>query len=206
MNKLARDARLAGMRLHYEVLGRGCRVIGKIYGVNTSTVYMRLKAAGVKFRPRPGVGRPSQPQVEFNGACYTRTSKGYYRRTTLPRTMLHYDVWELYHGPVPDGCEIVHIDRDWDNNDITNLVCLTKEEATRMYNPLHQTPIGRVCATCGEPLQRKLVHGRGGRLFWESPSMVARRQFCNTECHGKFMKGNPRGWNPRRAADQEEAA
>lgn len=41
----------AGMRVHYEVLGRGCRTIGRRYGVTHITVWQRLRRAGVQMRP-----------------------------------------------------------------------------------------------------------------------------------------------------------
>ena len=44
------------------------------------------------------------------------------------RIRLHTYVWEKHNGPVPDGYEIHHIDRNTDNNEIENLVMLTVEE------------------------------------------------------------------------------
>ena len=69
----------------------------------------------------------------FNGMKYTRDeSTGYYLCTkTIDgiRKRLHVAVWE-YHNKqeVPDGYHIHHINKNKDNNDISNLVCLKKEE------------------------------------------------------------------------------
>lgn len=64
----------------------------------------------------------------FNGIKFTRDDKtGYYLNSTI-RKRLHRYVWEFYNGEIPKGCEIHHIDRDKDNNDISNLVLLSKKE------------------------------------------------------------------------------
>lgn len=41
----------AGMRVHYEVLGRGTVVIAHRYGLAANAVVIRLRAAGVRMRP-----------------------------------------------------------------------------------------------------------------------------------------------------------
>jgi len=41
---------------------------------------------------------------------------------------LHRAVWEHHNGPVPEGWHVHHIDRDVDNNDISNLECLPSKK------------------------------------------------------------------------------
>ena len=41
---------------------------------------------------------------------------------------LHVEIWKFFHGPIPDGHHIHHIDGDPLNNDISNLACLSAEE------------------------------------------------------------------------------
>lgn len=39
--------------------------------------------------------------------------------------LLHRDVWEHHHGPIPDGHHVHHIDEDPGNNNVDNLECLS---------------------------------------------------------------------------------
>ncbi len=78
-----------------------------------------------------GGGRAIRVQ-RFNGKTY-HLYKGerYYSRGTK---RLHRVVWEYYNGPIPEGYEIHHKDGDPENNDISNLVCVsaaTHEELHR---------------------------------------------------------------------------
>ena len=51
------------------------------------------------------------------------------------RVCPHILVWEQYmQHPVPDDCCIHHLDGNKLNNDITNLVCMTKSEHSRWHN------------------------------------------------------------------------
>lgn len=72
--------------------------------------------------------------IIFDGCKFTRDERtGYYLKTTKPRTRLHIYVWEYYNGPVPKGCHIHHKDLDKSNNDISNLVCVTRAEHNRIH-------------------------------------------------------------------------
>jgi hypothetical protein len=46
---------------------------------------------------------------------------------------LHREIWRDHNGPIPDGHHIHHADFDQDNNDPSNLVCLTPEEHIRVH-------------------------------------------------------------------------
>lgn len=79
-------------------------------------------------------------EVVFNGETYVRNPKSryYFKRTTRNSErrgakQLHRAVWEFYNGPVPDGCHIHHIDGDIDNNDISNLECISPTEHLSMH-------------------------------------------------------------------------
>ena len=64
----------------------------------------------------------------FNDLKFTRDDKtGYYLNSTI-RKRLHRYVWEYYNGDIPKGCEIHHKDLNKENNDISNLVLMTKEK------------------------------------------------------------------------------
>lgn len=49
---------------------------------------------------------------------------------------LHVAVWEKANGPVPKGYVIHHIDFNKDNNDISNLQCMTNSEHGKLHRRL----------------------------------------------------------------------
>lgn len=71
--------------------------------------------------------------VVFNGYTYNRypdsprlALRRYYQRTGGYN--LHRAVWEYHNGPIPDGYHVHHKDGNYDNNDISNLECLSPQE------------------------------------------------------------------------------
>lgn len=63
-----------------------------------------------------------------------RTDREYFVRSRSGRgaEYLHRAVWEHYRGAIPPGHHIHHVDGNCQNNDISNLECLTpKEHAAR---------------------------------------------------------------------------
>lgn len=67
------------------------------------------------------------------------TREGIHNVHTLPNGYLTYHVsgtiyyvhrtmWEQAHGPIPDGYEVDHIDRDRANNDLSNLRLASKSD------------------------------------------------------------------------------
>lgn len=46
---------------------------------------------------------------------------------------LHRYIWEKYNGKIPKGYQIHHIDRDKDNNDISNLKLLSEHEHLALH-------------------------------------------------------------------------
>ena len=76
----------------------------------------------------------------FNGEEYRRSpkSKYYFKHTTRNSErkgarQLHRAVWEFYNGEIPKGYHIHHIDGDIDNNDISNLECISASEHLSMH-------------------------------------------------------------------------
>ena len=45
-------------------------------------------------------------------------------------------IWELYNGPIPVGMVIVHKDGNRYNDNIDNLMCITRAELIKLNNPL----------------------------------------------------------------------
>lgn len=72
----------------------------------------------------------------FNNIKFIQQGEnGYYKNQRLQVSMHRY-VWEYYNGKIPDDCEIHHIDGNKDNNDISNLQCVTVGEHREIHNRL----------------------------------------------------------------------
>lgn len=94
-----------------------------------------------QWRAKNGVGRKRNGGRRYDAVpigTERDTGKGYVlvkvaERATVPMSKdnwrpKHHLVWEREHGePVPDGCEIVHADRDCRNDDPGNLVAVDKK-------------------------------------------------------------------------------
>lgn len=193
------NARTRGMVMHYE-FGRGCRKIARIYGVSDHEVYDRLKAAKVKMRPcyQSHTGK-KLPKKTFNGATYTLSTKGYWRRTDGGRTMLHHDVWEYHCGPIPEGYDIWHLDKDPHNNKIDNLACMTRAEGSAYCGIWKPRPV-KHCLWCGQELHAKWMATLDR---WESVYAMNKRLYCNPQCAKSHATGKPRGWSPRRELEAQ---
>lgn len=62
--------------------------------------------------------------VVYDGKKWTRNDRGYYIvscKKYVGKKWLHQYVYEKEIGPIPKGCHIHHIDKNKDNNDISNL-------------------------------------------------------------------------------------
>ena len=71
--------------------------------------------------------------IYFDGRWYTPDGKGYYYNSHT-RKRLHQAIWISHNGPIPKDCEIHHKDFDKSNNDISNLICLTKAEHRKLHS------------------------------------------------------------------------
>lgn len=79
----------------------------------------------------------------------------------------HRVVMEQHLGkPIPDGCEVHHLDRDKSNNLIENLIVLSSEDHTK----LHQWMDGRVSKVCAHC----------GKIFYPTSSQV--EKYCSLKC------------------------
>ena len=76
-----------------------------------------------------------ETSIKFQGRKYTRKPNGYYYNCST-RKHLHQAIWIAHNGPIPEGCEIHHKDLNKENNDISNLECLTKKEHHDLHNAL----------------------------------------------------------------------
>lgn len=68
-----------------------------------------------------------------DGYKFTKsTNKKYYRNTTL-KTDLHRYIWNKTNGEIPKGFHIHHIDKDTENNCISNLECINGSEHLKKH-------------------------------------------------------------------------
>ena len=109
--------------------GYSLEQVAKMFGVTRQSVFKMFKRRGFELRSMP---KPL-PFISFNGFKYTLRNTGYYGRTEGKRTLLHRDVWRFYHGVIPKGFDVHHIDRDRSNNDITNLELMDHAEHARKF-------------------------------------------------------------------------
>lgn len=73
-----------------------------------------------------------------DGHKFRKDSKtGYYlstRKIGSSRKRLHVYMWEKYNGIIPEKHEVHHADENKDNNEIENLLCMTKSEHLRWHS------------------------------------------------------------------------
>lgn len=204
LNPIQREARINGWITRYTIFGEGCVRIANLYGHSTTEVYNTLKRRGVQIRPRKCSERPP---IAWNGRTYYYlTSKRCYGASNGERkTYLARDIWEHYCGPIPEGHEIRHLDRDPSNNDLSNLVCVTRSEGSAMHTYRREDNLGpRYCLYCGEKLERKRSETYKSNAGLEPFIQYARRRYCGLECAGRDQKGKPRGWSPDNPIEPEQ--
>ena len=74
--------------------------------------------------------------------------------------LAHHVIWEAANGPIPKGYEIHHIDHDKSNNDLDNLLCLSKSDHQKTHSPHfaklngHWVRICKFCRTVDGPKTR----------------------------------------------------
>lgn len=132
-------------------------------------------------------------RTEWRGECwylyrdYFRNRKG---------QLLHREKYQDAHGSIPQSLDVHHIDGDKTNNDISNLVAITKAEHLREHGPRgfqlwnseqrrenttqnvwgKREPKTITCACCGGEFQ----------------SVGMRAKYCGPNCRAKgFRKANP---------------
>lgn len=97
----------------------------------------------------------SGPKSSAPGGYGTITPKGYRRVWDVARKSYRMEqrlVWERHHGPVPEGYDVHHKDRDKLNNAIENLEMLSKVRHKREHGGCTQIDGEwmKPCRNCGE--------------------------------------------------------
>ena len=153
---------------------------------------------------------PPKPEViddkhqKFNGVTYAKNKLNRYAKMCF----VHREVWEYYHGEIPEGYDIHHIDEVKDNNNIENLQLLTRAEHSHLHMQLYKTKI-YTCKNCGKEFESIV---QGWHLFCSKKCQKAydykhktetkicercgkefqcpkykRTRFCSSHCGGKSV-------------------
>lgn len=95
----------------------------------------------------------------FNGFKFYKNKKGRYSCTIT----LHRFLWQFYNGEIPEGYDIHHKDFNKENNDISNLELVTKEDHKKIHlsHKIKRTPRKKqkfICTVCGNEYE-SVNHG-----------------------------------------------
>jgi uncharacterized protein YlaI len=85
-------------------------------------------------------------------------AKAHYRHRRIggragPMRLAHHIAWEAVHGEIPPDHELHHLDGNGHNNDLENLVLLTRSDHQRYHSPYYARQNGEwviVCRRCRE--------------------------------------------------------
>lgn len=69
----------------------------------------------------------------FNNRKFCKYTGNKYWQDTSTTERMHRYVWQYYHGQIPEGFDVHHIDHNVDNNDISNLELLSKAEHCKRH-------------------------------------------------------------------------
>ncbi len=113
---------------------------------------------------------------KFNGVTYCRTKNqnGHYFKLIS----MHRAVWTYFNGEIPVGYDIHHIDFDKENNDISNLIMLTKSQ--------HQSLHGKINGAKTYKERRIFTCIVCGRKF--EANDMGRNLYCSNECLETYKK------------------
>ncbi len=117
----------------------------------------------------PPIETVSDTKKTFNGINFYKDPRGNY----VCSTTLHRFIWLYVNGEIPEGYEIHHRDFNHDNNDISNLELLQREEHIAIHKELkkNKKPVMKkekfVCVYCGK--EYEAFH-------------VGSNKYCSAEC------------------------
>ena len=72
----------------------------------------------------------------LDGQGYTRPDGYLVFSIDYKNVFAHRLAWEKYNGRIPEGYHIHHIDSNRQNNDITNLACLSQSDHIKLHRRL----------------------------------------------------------------------
>ena len=89
------------------------------------------------------LARRKRTPVEWGGQTFWLNPKSGYYISGRAGVFLHRAMWEKWHGPVPAGYVVHHIDGDKTNNTLTNFALMTKADHCRLHNELDPGRLGK---------------------------------------------------------------
>lgn len=149
-----------------------------------------------EFYRRLRLGPTAIDVAELDGHLYVLyEGRDYYSPIgpdSAKRQALHREIWKRAHGPIPPGHDIHHADENPRNNDLDNLVCITRAEHRRLHGQTwpseramveHLADIRQQAAEWHRSEEGRAWHVEHGRRTWEGRQ--ARTIEC-VECGRKF--------------------
>ena len=101
--------------------------------------------------------------VEWNGKVYRRypesnrpSNRDYFVRGEGRKLLLlHREIWEETHGPIPEGMHIHHVDGDPGNNALENLECMDRRAHLKMHGDAKEFPVSTRACPCGKMFETR---------------------------------------------------
>lgn len=132
---------------------------------------------------------------KFDGVSYYRCGPYFRRKGKL----LHRAVWEYHNGPIPEGYEVHHKDKDRSDNDIENLQMLPESEHRRLHmeSPERKEQSRRSIRKAVEAAKSwhstqdgADFHSRHAKEYWQNAGM---NTYVCTYCGKEFQTRNVYG-------------
>ena len=119
-----------------------------------------------------------QHRQRFNNRTYFRYGKNRYyqcstqRNKTKTWSRLHRDVWQHHNGQIPDHLMVDHIDRDRDNNHISNLRLVTAKQNRENISEEHKDMYSQ---------RMKEYNSQESGKWWQDPEKKKQRSKALSE-------------------------
>ena len=146
------------------------------------------------------MAKPGPKAKRADGFHVTR--KGYLRGIVDGRLKLqHVAVWERHRGPIPDGCQLHHINGDRQDNRLSNLQLVTPTEHKRLHSgcELRDGEWFKPCPVCGGMFPITTGH------FYLSPEGWPLYGRCR-RCHIAIVVRDKRLRNLRKRSQKNSAS
>lgn len=171
-----------------------------------------------------GKSNPSSKYVDVDGIRFykERTGQGYYLGNVPDETgkkhpkRLHVYLWERAYGKVDKGCHVHHIDGNVDNNDLSNLQCIShythghihgKQRAEWSRKNLEENVRPKASEWHGSAQGHslhKFIYEQYTKEIWQAPvtkvceicgkeyttthAKASTSRFCSNNCKAKFRR------------------
>ena len=145
-----------------------------------------------------------------DGFSFRRDKKsGYFlssRKINGKRCRLHVYIWEKENGPVPDGYEVHHVDKNKNNNELDNLQLLTTEEHRKIHAVLSEErkeELRKILLENATPAAAEWHGSEDGRK-WHSEHAketwrnAAEKEYICSYCGKTFLSRRTYGMNENR--------